>query len=106
MDKIFAKIKNIVNITAHFKKVNPHTHWSVLLGIFFVIIIFLIIFSFYLMFQVKNQQIFQITESKEEQPNMINEKLLEKVNESFGNKLIREKEIENGGGSYKDPSIN
>ena len=106
MEEFLLKIKNKLKDFISFKKLNPHNHWKNLLYVFLVIIITLIIFSFYLLYQIKNQQIFQITPPSTGLSSLMNEKLLEKVNESFDIKLIKTKEIQNGLTSYKDPSIN
>lgn len=106
MKKYLLKIKNKIKSLISFKKINPHHHWIVLLYIFFGMVVFLVIFSFYLLYRIKNEQIFQVVPSNIEAPTLINEKLLKKVNESFDNKLLREKEIKEGVEVYKDPSIN
>jgi len=105
MKESLLKIKNKIKGFIPFKKVNPHIHWKNLLYVFFIIIIILVLFSFYLLFEIKNQQIFQVTPPSAGLSSLINEKLLNKVTESFDNKLIKEKEIKNSLTSYKDPSI-
>ena len=106
MKEFLTKNKNkLKDFISSFKKSNPHTHWNNLLYMFLVITIVLIIFSFYLLYEIKNQQVFQIKTSSV-QINLMNEKLLNSVNESFNNKLIKEKEIQDGLDTYKDPSIN
>jgi len=105
MKEFLLKIKNKAKGFSLFKKINPHQHWKRLLHIFSIFLLILIIFSFYLLYKIKNQQIFQATDKSVITPNLINEKLLKKVTESFDTKLIKEKEIKEGLGSYKDPSI-
>lgn len=102
LNKIQVKLKSV----ASFKKINPHNHWRVLLRIFFVIVIILVLFSFYILYKIKNKQVFQIKTNSTDQALLINEKLLEKVTESFTHKSIKEKEIKDGSKKYKDPSIN
>jgi type II secretory pathway component PulC len=97
--------KNIRNFFS-FKKITPHTHWRNILYIFMILIVILIIFSLYLLNKIKNQEIFQISQTKNTQPVLINEKILKKVTESFDLKLLKEKEIKEGSQTYKDPSIN
>ena len=106
MKEFSIKIKNKIKSFIPFKKISPHIHWRNLLYMFFIIIIILIIFSFYLLYEIKNQQIFQITPPATGLSSLINEKLLEKVTESFDIKLIKTKEIQDGLTTYKDPSIN
>ncbi len=101
----FTKIGNKLKKILSFKRMNPHIYWRNLLHAFFVIIVILILFSFYILYEIKNQQIFQITPKAQGLPSLMNEKLFDKVTESFDSKLIREKEIESGLTKYKDPSL-
>jgi len=105
MDKSLLKIKNKIKSAISFNKINPHNHWKNLLCIFSVIIILLIIFSLFFLYKIKNQQIFQIHPQTNGASNLVDDKLLERVNESFNTKLIKSKGIENGDYFYKDPSI-
>ena len=105
MEKLFIKIKNKIRSVISFDTINPHNHWKVLLYVFFTIIIILIILSLFFLYKIKNQQIFQVRSKATEMSNLIDDKLLKKVTESFNNKLIKSKEIKNGDYSYKDPSV-
>ncbi|HEY5588927.1 MAG TPA: hypothetical protein VIK86_08235 [Candidatus Paceibacterota bacterium] len=102
MKESLLKIKNKI---ISFKKINPHNHWNILLYIFFAIIIVLVIFSLYLLIDLRNQQSLQMTPGFVETPSLMNEKLLNKVTESFSIKALKEKAIKDGVTSYKDPSI-
>jgi hypothetical protein len=102
LPKITSKIKSFIS----FKKANPHIYWARMLYLFFAATTMLIIFSFYIFLEIKNKQIFQITSDTETPQNLINEKLLDKVNESFDNKAAKQKEIKDGLTIYKDPSSN
>ncbi|MFA6251303.1 MAG: hypothetical protein WC603_01605 [Candidatus Paceibacterota bacterium] len=102
----FKKTENQIKKLFSPKKSNPHTDWRILLDIFFLVVVVLILFSFYLLYTIKNQQVFQIEPKSDETPTMINEKLLEKINNSFEQKSIKAREIKDGSKSYKDPSIN
>jgi hypothetical protein len=106
LTKIENRLKKFLSIKVSFKRMNPHVYWRNLLYVFFILILILILFSFYLLYQIKNQQIFQITPQSKEQLSLMNEKLYDKIAESFKNKKIKEKEIENGLTLYKDPSLN
>jgi len=99
MTEFFNKIKDRFSLKFTFKKANPHAHWQNLLFAFFFASILLILFSFYLLFQIKNQQIFQMTEQKAEISNLVNEKLLQKVRESFDNRALALPSL------YQDPSL-
>lgn len=106
MKEFFEKIKSKLKSLIPFRKVNPHVYWNNLLYIFFLIVIILILFSFYILYEIKNQQVLQIAPMSQDVPSLINEKLLDKVNESFNNNSIKEKEIKNDIKSYRDPSLN
>jgi type II secretory pathway component PulC len=106
MKELFTKIKDKLKSLIPFRKLNPHTYWNSLLYIFCVIIILLILFSLYILYEIKNQQILQMTPVSSKSSVLIDEKLLNKVNESFENNLAKEKEVENNTNPYKDPSVN
>jgi len=106
MKKLLPEIKNKIKKIISFKKINSNNHWRFLLYIFLITTTILIGSSFYLLNKIKNQQIFQITVESKKQPILMNEKLLDRVNESFEQKVLIEKEIKDGLKSYKDPSIN
>lgn len=106
MKEFLLKIKEKIKSLIPFRKLDPHVYWNNLLYIFSIIVVFLIIFSFYILYQIKNQQIFQIAPVSTDTHSLINEKLLNIVNSSFDAKKAKEKEIQDGLDSYKDPSIN
>lgn len=105
MKNFLLKIKNNTKNFAPFKKINPHIYWNNLLYFFSVVLVLLVLFSFYLLYKIKNQQIFQINPVSTESPLLIDEKILDKVTESFDIKAIKEKESKEGLYLYKDPSI-
>jgi hypothetical protein len=106
MKELLSKIKNKIKRGIAPKKTNPHIYWKNILYVFSFIVIILIIFSLYLMFRIKEQQIFQITPSVKDQPSLINEKLLKRVNEFFDYKQLKQKETLENPIIYKDPSLN
>lgn len=101
----FKKIKEKFNKKPKISSINPHTHWAGLLNMFFIVVTILILFSFFLLYKIKTQQIFQVKEKIEVSPSIINEKVLNRVNEFFENKSIKENEIKNGLKTYEDPSL-
>jgi len=105
MNEFSSKILNKLNDILSFKKINPHLHWRNLLYVFFIIMIVLILFSFYLLYQIKNQQIFQSTSTTTVTPNLMNEKLLNQINNSFDIRAAKQSEIKNAANTYKDPSL-
>lgn len=99
-------IKNkLLNKNSIKKSINPHSHWMRLLDMFFVLFVGLILFSFFLLFKIKNQSIFQAEVKKEDDLVIINDKLLDRVNNNFDDKLQEENNIKNGSIKYTDPSI-
>lgn len=87
------------------KNINPHEHWKILLHIFFVLIIILIITSFYLLYEVRKKEGLKVADIKVEQPVLINEKLLIKIMDYFNSKNLNLQGVKDGLTSYKDPSI-
>ena len=106
MEELSTKISNKFKGIFSYKKANPHTQWNNLLYVFFVIISILILFSFYLLFKIKNQQLFQTVAPSAELPNLMNEKLLNDVNQSFKDKEEKQKDIQAEPSTYIDPSLN
>jgi type VI protein secretion system component VasK len=105
MKEFFSKVLNKLNGILSFKKINPHLHWRNLLYIFFMIMAVLILFSFYLLYQIKNQQIFQSAPTTALSPNLMNEKLLNEINKSFDIREVKQNEIKDAINTYKDPSL-
>jgi len=105
MKNFFGKIKNKIKVLHKSRLINPHIHWTTLVRLFLFLAFLLIIFGFYLLYKIKNEQIFQVAPStKESTPSLVNEKLFKKIKESFDGKTIRTKEIENGQILFSDPS--
>lgn len=104
MNTFLIKIKNLPRVVHNFFKINPHRHWMVLLYIFFGLVLFLILFSFYLLYEIKTEQIFQVSVIQEK-ISLLKEDLLEKTIESFDNKAKREVDIKNNPPVYSDPSL-
>lgn len=105
MKKLLSKINDKLKSLIPFRKVNPHVYWNSLLYIFCITIVLLILFSLYMLYDIKNQQALQIDPATSTTLSLINEKLLEKVNASFDSNLAKEKAIQNNLNSYKDPSL-
>lgn len=107
MDNLITKIKSI------FKKkeidgssvVNPHKHWIRILWVFSSITVVLIIFSFYLLINIKNDSVFQVAPTVKEDNSAINEKLLNSITNVFDEKEVKEKTLKSSLLSYPDPSL-
>ena len=105
MNNYSVKINNLIKSLKNLIKINPHKHWKFLLYIFLFLIFVLIIFSFYLLYQINNEKVFQVKEGDEPNKIMLNENLLKKVLNSSELKANKELEIKTNGTPYKDPSI-
>ena len=85
--------------------VNPHHHWMLLLGTFLFVTSLLIVFSLYLLYQIKNEQIFKVKPVTTQEVSAIKEKLLNAVTEFFDLKAAKEKGIRSNTATYEDPSL-
>jgi hypothetical protein len=104
MDTFFAKFKKSFNNTVSKKRnLNPHHYWMLLLRIFFIISIILIVFSFYLLFKIKKEEIFSINPQAEGKPIIVREDLLKKTTEQFDAKSKKTDELIAQPLSYPDP---
>jgi len=105
MIKFLTKLKSQSNIIHVSTKIDPHKHWIVLLRVFSIIVLILIVFSLYLLYQIKNEQIFQFKPISEGQSNLLNENLLKNVTDSFNQKAKKEAELKGKVQSFTDPSL-
>lgn len=85
--------------------INPHKHWVILLWFFFGVVIVLIMFSLFLLYQIKNDQIFQVAPTVLENNQKIKEDLLKNVTDSFNQKAQKESDLKINTPVYKDPSL-
>lgn len=106
-NKILSKLKSQFGKGGfHASKVlNPHKHWRVMLWLFSLITVLLILFSLYLLYQIKNEQIFQVVPTSNEGTTILKENLIKNVTETFDKKAKRESEIRSGTSNYTDPSL-
>ncbi len=88
-----------------FFKINPHKHWNFLIKIFFILVLALIIFSVYLLYEIKNEQIFQVTLNQQENKTLLKENILKTVLGDFSNKEAKRLEIKDNPSLYSDPSL-
>ena len=106
MSNFLTKINNQIRIFCNFFKINPHKHWNVLLYIFFTLIAVLILFSFYLLFEIRNEQRFQVKIEQQEDQILLKEDLLKNTMGTYDQKAKRVSDITNNNISiYKDPSL-
>jgi hypothetical protein len=105
METFLNKTKNKIKNFFSFKKIKPHKHWQGLLFVFLFILFILGLFSFYFLYKVKKQEMFNIDPKSNNKVILVDEKLLKRVQESFMEKQIKEKEIKSGTIFYQDPSL-
>jgi len=105
MNNYILKIKNVLNKIHDFFKINPHKHWVFLLYVFFILTSVLILFSFYLLYQIKNENVFQVKVEPDEKLNLLKEDLLKKVLSEAERKEAVTNDIKNNIIQYKDPSL-
>ncbi len=85
--------------------INPHRHWILLVRSFFVIIVLLILLALFILYKIKNEQIFQVESTNKEPPSLLKDKLLKDVINSFDIKAKKESELKTNPPVYRDPSI-
>lgn len=105
MNNFTEKIKKVLQILKNFFNINPHKHWNFLLYVFLSLVSILILFSFYLLFKIKNEQIFQVTAIQQENPILLKESALKATTELYNNKTKNVNEINNKPSVYGDPSL-
>jgi Na+/melibiose symporter-like transporter len=86
-------------------QINPHKHWIMMLLTFLVVGGLLIVFSLYILYKIKNEQIFQAAPNTGTSSSNLKENLIKQVTETFENKAKKTNEIKNNPPVFKDPSI-
>lgn len=105
MNNLFAKINNQIKIIKDFFNINPHKHWNFLLHVFLILVFVLILFSFYLLYEIKNEQIFQVTFGQKPNTVLLNEKLLKNTTELYNQKANKVLDVKKDMSVYSDPSF-
>ena len=96
--KFFQKIKKLFNK-------NSHEYWNIIIRVSFIIIIILICFSLFLLYQIKTEKIINRLEVEKEPIKIIKEDTLNKVNSYFEEKEKKSENVKNEPFPFKDPSI-
>ncbi|MCX6753632.1 MAG: hypothetical protein NTV03_01075 [Candidatus Nomurabacteria bacterium] len=105
MNNFTLKIKSLLKKFNNFFKINPHKHWNALLYLFFITTSLLILFSLYLLYKIKNEEIFQITAEQQNTPTLLKADLLKNITNLSDKKTKRTLEINNNAPVYNDPSL-
>lgn len=105
MENLFKKIKS--NISSPKKKaiINPHKHWIMIVKIFFAFFFLLLIFSLYLLYEIKNEKVFYVNTTIKPTQALLKDKLLEDISNSFEEKSKKSIDIKNNSIIFGDPSI-
>lgn len=95
--------KNTPTIHAS-KEINPHHHWVIILKAFFVLVFILIIGSFYLLYQIENEQFVPTPQISDQKETALKENLLTSIAATMQEKMNRTDDLLKHPISYKDPS--
>ena len=102
LKKFKLKPKNHTDVDRY--SVDPHKHWVILLWFFFVSVVLLIMYSIYLLYQIKNENLYQTPLVKKVESTQLRENLLKSVTAEFEQKAKNENDIETNPTTYPDPS--
>jgi hypothetical protein len=105
MENPILKIKDKLSDLKSSSGINPHKHWSMLLAVSFLSSIFLIAVSVYLLYGIKNDQIFNSYQKAEGKSGVINESLLKNFQDYVSSKEKVGNNLKLNPINYKDPSI-
>lgn len=99
----FLNKKSDINIH-HRNCISPHKGWYTLVWVVIFSGFMLIVFSLYLFSKIKNDTLFNVKEIEEVKTENINQKLLEKILDSFKQKELNREKLTNGEINFSDPS--
>ena len=105
MDNFLAKIKDKFRTFKQFFNINPHKHWNFLIYMFLSLILVLILFSLYFLYEIKNGQIFQVTQGQQENHILLKDALLKSTINSFDSKAEKVLDTKTNFNPYSDPSL-
>lgn len=105
MFHFLSKIKNHTKREDNYSIPNPHKHWMILLLIFLILVVCLIMFSLYLLFQIRGDQVFQVKPTLDDKPTILKEDLLKNVTQIFEEKAKKENDLSTNPPFYRDPSL-
>lgn len=104
MINIFKKTKKQNYLTSSGLQ-NANEHWHMLLRDFFILLFLLVLYSLYLLYQIRNDQASLPNSNLQTKPAELKQNLLKNVTESFDKKANNTKNILENSPSYKDPSL-
>ena len=105
MNNFSLKGKKIIKEINGFFRINPHKHWIFLLYVFLVFVSILILFSFYLLYKIQTEQVFQSETKNTDTQSLLKENLLKQVTSFQDQKYQKIINIDSSRHIYKDPSL-
>ena len=87
------------------QSINPHKHWRNLLIAFSVVIFALILWSIYLLYSIKNDQIFHNDTVPAVSVSQLKQNSLDTVTKSFDDKSKKENDLMTNPPVFPDPSL-
>ena len=95
MKNILNKFKSIFSSKKNkgVSTINPHKHWIILLVVFFITILLFILWSFYLLYDIKRGVIYDSNSVIKGKAATLQQKNLDNVTKIFNDKSQKEKEI-------------
>jgi type IV secretory pathway component VirB8 len=105
MNIFLIKINRLMKLIKGFFKINPHKHWIFMLYLFFTLVSVLILFSIYLLYKIKEEQVFQVDLNQNNTQSLLKDDLLKKITDLQDIKAQKIQDTINNPSLYKDPSI-
>ena len=107
MQEFIDKIKKYFSKQKSFSKkhINPHKHWVIILSVFMVSVLLLIVFSLFLLYEIKNDKFFQGAKKETVNTNTINKTLFDRVTKDFDNKSQMTEGLKTNPPVLPDPSL-
>ena len=105
MNNFLSPINKLIKEVNNFFKINPHKHWNFFVNIFFIFVSALIVFSLYLLYEIKNEQIFQVKLEQQDSQTLLKDDALKNIIDLFNSKEDKVIKINSSLPLYSDPSL-
>jgi len=105
MNSFLQKINSKLKILKNFFNINPHKHWNFLVYTFLTLVFVFVLFSFYLLSEIRNEKIFQVTTTQKDNPILIKETLLKNIINLYDKKAKKVLDANTTLVPYNDPSL-
>lgn len=104
MNNLLSKFLNKKRISHKIKRTDPYKNWITLLKVLLTAIFILIVFSLYLLLEIKKDQMFKIETDPANLPSVLDENLLDKITKKFKQREVISESIKLNEELYVDPS--